>query len=316
MKIQNLMKTNSFFKKTAAMAAILTLGFAMSCQEDETPYAIEASYVAEETVTDYYFEDADDLAGLALASDEGPNSGGRVGEGPRSITINDPRCTCENLTVTITMSPNSTPEVPVGDIVIDFGLEEGCVDAAGNVRKGKILIHFVGRRFMPGSTVVTTFEEYSINGIELDGTRTLTNVTESNQDAPAFRIELADGSATWPDGTIATREHCFIREWDFNNTVAFFDDQVVVTQCANSDEWPHNYAATGTNRRGIEYEMIIVEELVYQRGCPIAVSGVKKFIEVATGKEIVIDYGDGDCDRIITITVNGNSRTVNVNRRG
>lgn len=306
-KIQNLMKTNSFFKKTAAIAAILMLGFAMSCQEEDTPYVLEASYVAEESVTDYYFEDADDMAGVALESDEGPSTGGRVAEGPRSITINDPRCMCENLSVTITMSPNSTPEVPVGDIVIDFG--EGCVDILGNIRTGRLLIHFVGRRFLPESVVTLTFDGYTINGIELAGTRTLTNISDSNEDFPKFQVELEDGSATWPDGTVATREHCFEREWIRANNPT--QDQMVVNQCANAE-----VAATGTNRRGVEYQMIIVEELVYKRGCPIAVSGIKKFIEVATGKEIVIDYGDGNCDKTITITVNGASRTVNVNRRG
>jgi len=305
-KIQNLMKTNNFLSKTVAMAAILALGFAMSCQEDDTPYAIEASYVAEETVTDYYFEDADDLAGVALQSDEG-TSGGRVAEGPRSITINDPRCSCDNLTVTITFTPNSTIQVPVGDIVIDFG--EGCEDFLGNIRTGKLLIHFVGRRFFPESFVTLTFDGYTINGIALAGTRTLTNISGSNEEFPKFRVELADGSATWPDGTEATREHCFEREWVRGNNPT--QDQVIVNQCPGED-----VAATGTNRRGVQYEMTIVEELVYKRGCPIAVSGIKKFVEVATGKEIVIDYGDGNCDKVITILVNGNTRTVNVNRRG
>lgn len=300
------MKTNSFFKKIAAMTAILTLGFAMSCQEEDTPYALEASYVAEETVTDYYFEDADDIAGVALQSDEG-TSGGRVAEGPRTITIDDPRCACDNLAVTITLSPNSTFEVPVGDIVIDFG--EGCEDSLGNIRTGKLLIHFVGRRFLPESYITLTFDGYTINGIALAGTRTLTNISDSNEDYPKFRVVLADGSATWPDGTVATREHCFEREWIRANNPT--QDQMIVNQCPGED-----VAARGSNRRGIEYEMIIIEELVYKRGCPIAVSGVKKFVEVATGKEIVIDYGDGNCDNVMTITVNGITRAVNVNRRG
>jgi hypothetical protein len=53
-----------------------------------------------------------------------------------------------------------------------------------------------------------------------------------------------------------------------------------------------------------------MEELVYRRGCPIAVSGKKKFINVATGKEIIIDYGTGECDRSITITIEGDVRTI------
>jgi hypothetical protein len=62
--------------------------------------------------------------------------------------------------------------------------------------------------------------------------------------------------------------------------------------------------------------MTILEPLVYKRGCPIAVEGVKQFVDVATGKVVLVDYGDGACDRIITISVDGNSRSVNVGRRG
>lgn len=302
MKIQNRMKTNNFLKKTAAITAMITLGFAFSCQENETPYGTEASYVAEESVTDVYFEDADDMAGVAVASES--STGGKVSSPSGIVTVDDDRF-CANLT--LVLDPTSTLEIPVGTITIDFG--DGCEDPRGNVRKGKIIISFHGRRFLPESTVTLTFEGYSINGIALEGIRTLTNISGSTEVSPKFRVSLDNGKATWPDGTVATREHCFEREWvRALNPIA---DQLLVSQCADVE-----FAATGTNRRGVEYRMIIVEELVYKRGCPIAVSGVKTFVEVSTGKEITIDYGDGTCDSVITITVEGSSRSVNVRRRG
>jgi hypothetical protein len=306
------MKTDNFFRRAMAMLAMGMVGFAISCSEDEAPFQEEAAYVAEDVITDLAFEDADDLAGLALISDDGPSTGGRVAEGPRSVTINDPRCSCDNLTITITMSPNSTPEWPIGDIVIDFG--DGCEDIFGNVRKGKILIHFEGRRFLPESFVVITFDGYSINGIKLGGVRTLTNIMESKEDAPTFRIHLDDGSATWPDGTVATREHCFVRRWVRASN--FLNDQLEITQCENSDNWPYDYAAAGTNRRGRNYTMSILEKIVYKRGCPIPVSGVKEFTDVESGKVIIIDYGDGKCDRAVKIIIGGESTDVNVGKRG
>ncbi|MFN3840291.1 MAG: hypothetical protein ACK4RF_06255 [Cyclobacteriaceae bacterium] len=301
------MMTTNFFRRTAAMVAVGVLGFTVSCVNDETALQEEAAYVAEDVISDYALEDADDLAGLAMISDDGPNTGGKITDGPRTITINDPRCTCENFSAVITIDPQSTPEVPRGQIVIDFG--EGCTGPLGNVRKGKIIITFVGRRFLPGSTIVTTFDGYSINDIQLGGVRTLTNVSESTESAPEFEVELEDGSATWPDGTVATREHCFVRKWV--RAVNPLNDQLVVRQCADAPN-----AASGTNRRGRGYTMKIIEELVYKRGCPIAVSGIKEFTDVASGKVITVDYGDGTCDRVITITVGGQSRSFEVNRRG
>ena len=292
------MKTNNFLRKGAAVLAAVSLGLAFSCEDAETPYEQEAAYIAEESVTDYYYEDADDMAGVAVAAEEGTAGSGKVSSSAGILAVTDDRFPCAN--VTVDFSLESTLLHPIGDIVIDFGT--GCEDPRGNVRSGKIRIHFEGRRFLPGSKITITFENYFINGIILKGTRTLTNIAESTENNPKFQVEL-EGSIEWPDGTVATREHCYIREWNKA------ENEIVVTQC-NME-----FAASGTNRRGIEYKMIIQKELVYKRGCPLAVSGIKKFIEVATGKEITVDYGDGACDRIVTITVDGNSRSVNVGRR-
>ncbi|GIV35990.1 MAG: hypothetical protein KatS3mg032_0369 [Cyclobacteriaceae bacterium] len=300
------MRSHYLTKSLVAIVAAAFLVTFSSCDLQEKPLQEEAAYVAEDVISDYAFEDADDLAGLAMLSDAA-TAGGRVSGEPRVITINDPRCNCDNLVVTITMDPESTPEHPIGTIVIDFG--DGCTGPLGNVRKGKIIVNFNGRRFLPGSYITTTFDGYSINDIALEGIRTLTNISESTENFPAFEIQLEGGKATWPDGTIATREHCFVREWQrASNPI---NDQLVVSQCADRE-----VAASGTNRRGRAYTMVIVEPLVYKRGCPIAVSGIKEFTDVTSGKVITVDYGDGDCDRTVTITFNGQSRTFEVDRRG
>ncbi len=297
----------NFFKKAITVLGAGVFALTVSCVNDETQLREEAAFVAEDVISDYALEDADDLTGLAMISDDGPSTGGKLTDGPRTITLNDPRCSCENFSAVITIDPESTPEIPRGQIVLDFGA--GCTGPLGNVRKGKIIITFVGRRFLPGSTIVTTFDGYSINDIELAGVRTLTNVSTSNENAPEFQVELEDGEATWPDGTVATRNHCFVRRWVREANP--LNDRLEVRQCADADN-----AASGTNRRGRAYTMTIVEKLVYKRGCPIAVSGVKEFIDVASGKVITVDYGDGTCDRIITITMGGQSRSFEVNRRG
>lgn len=300
------MKTISFLKSTLSVLTVALLGIAVSCTDESAQLQQEAADIAEDAITDYYFEDADDMTGLALLADNATD-GGRVADGPRVITITDPRFNCTGVVITITMDAASTPNVPKGVIVIDFG--SGCTDVLGNLRKGKIIITFNGRRFLPGSTVTTTFDGYSVNDIALSGVRTLTNVTASNVEAPKFQVQLADGRAVWPDGTEATREHCFVREWI--RAANPLNDAMVVTQCGDAA-----VAASGTNRRGRAYTMSITAQLVYKRGCPIAVSGIKQFTDVATSKVITVDYGDGTCDRIITITVDGNTRNVNVSKRG
>ncbi|MBX2962810.1 MAG: hypothetical protein KF687_09880 [Cyclobacteriaceae bacterium] len=301
------MKVKMFFRKMFTLAAVAAIGVVVSCTDDSGQFQQEVADVAEDAITDFYFEDVDDITGVAMLADNSTDDGGRVASGPRVITITDPRFNCSGVVITITMDPESSPIVPKGEIVIDFG--DGCTDVSGNVRKGKIIINFTGRRFHPGSTVVTTFENYFVNEISLDGVRTLTNITSSSVSAPKFRVVLRNGIAIWPDGTEATREHCFEREWI--RAANPLNDAMVVSQCSDAA-----VAASGTNRRGREYTMSITKPLVYKRGCPIAVEGIKQFTDVATGKVVTVDYGNGTCDRTITITVDGNTRNVNVNKRG
>lgn len=294
------MRTGSIFRNVAVSLSILTLAFFVSCRE-ESPLTVEADYVVEEALTDTYYEDADDMAGLSLmATDEtdtGISAGKADASGGRLVgnIFNDGRFTCA--TVTVELNDDNTFERPKGKITIDFG--DGCEDAKGNVRKGKIIIYFDGRRFHPGSFYIITFEDYSINDIQLEGVRTITNLNESSAENPKFEIKLKNGKATWPDGTFATREHLFIREWVLYNTRA--EDHLIVTG-----------SAEGINRRGFAYEMEIIKPLIYKRGCPIAIAGVKVF--KTRNSVITIDYGDRECDRAVVIKVNGNQQDIRISQ--
>ncbi|MBX2941961.1 MAG: hypothetical protein KF860_06420 [Cyclobacteriaceae bacterium] len=255
--------------------------------------------VADEAVTDSYFEDTDDLSMVAMASDDATMDGGRSSMGGRKILIGDLRLECAD--VEIVLSDDSQMAHPKGVITIDFG--SGCEDKKGDVRRGKIIITFDGRRFLPGSSYVTTFENYSINDIKIEGARTVTNVNGSVEEHPSFTIVIEGGKATWPDGTFATRESNRNREWiRASNPV--------------NDEWHVTGNAAGTNRKGVSYTMEITEALVYKRECAIsnrifmAVAGVK--VLTTENRQKTIDYGDGNCDRTVTILINGVSKEMEV----
>jgi hypothetical protein len=301
------MKAIVTIRKSLSLLTFILMGLLFSCSEENVTLQDEAALITEDVLTDFYFEDTDDLASLTMLADLGALEGGRQSGGPGALSINDARLNCPGVEVTFTRHPESTVENPKGEIVINFG--GGCVDPNGNERKGKIIIRFSGRKFQPGSVVVTRFDGYSINGIALMGVRTHTNVTGSMASVPRFRVQLVDGKTVWPDGTEATREHCFLREWVRNMTNPTLE-LMVVGQCGSEE-----FAAQGVNRRGKAYKMKILEPIVYKRGCSIAVKGIKQIMD-ESGKVIVVNYGDGTCDRVITITSNGNTRKVDLKKRG
>lgn len=296
------MKTRFFLIRTVPVAIIMGLGFVFSCAEDEPQFSQEAAYAIEESNIDAYYADADDMAGVAVAG-SGETEGGKSGSGIRNLQLNDERF-CN--TVSVALDELSSLDFPIGDITLDFGT--GCTDTRQNTRKGKVKIHFEGKKFRPNSSMAVTFDNYEINGMKLSGIRTITHLQGSTVEKPNSRIELSNGIVEW-DGKIAVREHCFDGMWERGVVLAPGDDRLKITQCQGAGQ-----AAEGTNRNGVHYRVFIEEELIYRRGCPMAVSGVKKFVEVDTGKEIVIDYGRGTCDPLITIIVNGNIRNVHTRR--
>jgi hypothetical protein len=288
------MNRNFKFSSTAAILCTLLIA---SCNNDVEQFSSEDTRdITEETQSDAYFQELDDMTAVTVAApSEQEYSGGRVSS---TITINDNRFQCSGVAVTLVRSGDSTPENPKGVITIDFGT--GCEDLRGNVRTGKVILAYSGRRFIPGSTVVTTLENYTINGIALEGVRTLTNVQLNANSAPRFNAVLEDGKATFPDGSLATRNSDITWQWVRATNPA--DDQLVIDKSST---------ANGTTRRGRDYTVSLIEDLVYKRFCGMAVQGVKKY-EINGTKTITIDYGDGSCDRVITVTVNDLTRNISV----
>jgi hypothetical protein len=151
---------------------------------------------------------------------------------------------------------------------------------------------------MPQSTVVVTVENYTINGIKIEGARTLTNVTASTADAPEFNVELKNGKAIFEDLTFATRESNITSKWI--RAANPLEDKLIIAQGSK---------ANGTTRGGRTYKVDILAQLEFKRACGIAVTGVKKYT-IDGDKEVTIDYGDGTCDKNFTMTVNGVTRTI------
>jgi hypothetical protein len=279
--------------------AVVSLGILSSCEDNNQLEFSEndSKNVENEAVSESYFEDVDDMATLAVSADASTSTGSRESAAGRGgVKPSDSRFTCA--TVTFEFAADNSLINPHGFITIDFGT--GCTDARGNVRKGIIKIEFKGKRFMPAAEIITTLDGYSINDIAIEGTRTVTNTTTSLESNPKFTITVQGGKATWPDGTFATREVNRTREW-------------VRTANPLNDEWIVTGTAAGSNRDGKTYQMEITKPLVYKRECAmakggIAVEGTK--VLTVDGKVITIDYGSGTCDKMITITINGQSKEV------
>ena len=186
-------------------------------------------------------------------------------------------------------------------ITIDFGA--GCTGADGRTRSGIILVTYTKPLHMPGASRSIELNNYKVDSVAVEGKRTLSNITDGPEGFISFNSTLEGGRITWPDGTEATRDYSRTRTWLRGNNPL-------------QDEFQKTGSVEGTTREGVSYSISINTPLIYKRSCRragifIAVGG-EKTVE-RSGKETVsIDYGAGECDSIVTLTIGEESREVNV----
>lgn len=236
-----------------------------------------------EASVDVAFEDIDNVVEAGINFDEA--SGGKV--------LRDPLIDCAVVTHD---RENKT-------VTIDYG--DSCEGPGGRVRSGKIIVTYTDARYMPGASRSVTFEDFYLDSVKVEGTRVITNITEGESSAPTFRTQVIGGKLIWNDGTFVTRDSDHTRTWARAENPS--DDEAYVEG-----------SSEGLNRAGEEYGSTITERLVFRRRCGVQgyyfpVSGT---IETVTpGATIVIDYGDGDCDNLATVTINGETHEIELDVR-
>lgn len=263
----------------------MALTLLVSCNNDEAApdfSAEDTESASTDALEDTYFEDSDDLMTEALAEEEG-FSGGKI-----SAATKDERLTCA--------TRERVGSKEAGSLRVDFG--NGCTDPRGNVRRGALVVEHTGRWNVPGSILNISYDNYSVNGVTMEGNRKVT-VLSVEDSTFTYDVVLTGGKITWPDGKVATRDVKHRREHErhLNHLL----DRLIIYGTAQ-----------GTFRNGRGYSIEILERLIYRRACLaegviIPTSGVKLIKH--GDRELTVDYGDGTCDNIVTLT-NKNGRTV------
>jgi hypothetical protein len=188
--------------------------------------------------------------------------------------------------------------VDVHTIIIDFG-DENCLCNDGRYRRGKILVSFTGRYWHPGTVITTGFDNYFVNDNQVDGTKVVTNMGPNDSGHPVFNIDVTGviyldndgGTLSW--NSERTRE--MVEGYD---THTRWDDVYLITGNAN-----------GIRPNGITWDTEIVNPLRRELVCRFIVSGTVNITPQGLSTRI-FDFGDGECDNIATITIEGATYTI------
>ncbi len=191
----------------------------------------------------------------------------------------------------------------VDTVIVDFGTG-GNICKDGKTRSGMLTIIYTGgtkyRKFNSEATITTN--NYKVNGHLFSGTKTIKNITTANGNLK-FNV-VVNATITTNKGAVLTYTANRTREW-VAGSLTMNDRSDDVIQVTGSE--------TATNTaNGNVWTATVINPLVRK-----FISGCKKHfvqgvVEVTiTGKpNRTIDYGNGVCDDIVTVTINGKTYTI------
>jgi hypothetical protein len=180
---------------------------------------------------------------------------------------------------------------------LDFG--EGCTRIFKNdtiTLKGQIIVTITDRWFMTGSQHIITFNNFSINGVKLEGTRTITNMGLNDRNHLELGIVLTGGKVIFNDTAFLTRESNHVREWIRGHNP--MNDTILVTG-----------SASGVNIQGEQYERVITSPLIMVK-CQefhwrwAIIKGTIQITNSVTGVS-TIDYTSNGCENSVVLNKNG-----------
>jgi len=198
-------------------------------------------------------------------------------------------------TVNITIDTLSSPK----SVTIDWG-SSNCDCNDGKQRRGKIITTFTGSYYNAGTVITHTPVDYYVNDHKISGTKTVTNMGLNSSSQPYYNVAV-NGLVNMSTGEIITFNSNRVRTFTAGSTTPlyFWDD-----------EYDISGSATATVVNGDGWAANITAPLHIKVGCGYITSGTLEI--TPTDKPVrVIDYGTGDCDATFTITVNGNTYTIN-----
>ncbi len=202
---------------------------------------------------------------------------------------------CPSVTVEHEVEGEEFPKT----VTIDFG--EACEGPNGRVRSGQIIVYQTGKLRLPGTSRTTTFQDFFIDEVQKIGTLTKQNNTDDAGNFSFTHTTEITMIFPNPDG-----DEPIQTSWYATRTK---------TQVAGADTplfiWDNIFEITGqsngVNRKGDQFSSEILEghPLVRRLNCRWLVSGIQETTTTPTDGEArtrSIDYGDGTCDRIATVT--------------
>jgi len=206
-----------------------------------------------------------------------------------------------------TMCAVITKDTELKTITIDFG--EGCIGPYGRERKGKIIISYSGAVGDSLANRIITFDGYFVNNKGITGKIELRDISINEAGNLQSTKRLVDLRVTFPNGEYVVFNGSRTRE--------------LISGYADNDRANNIYRITGSvsgqSTTGRSFTQEITTPIISDWSCAAQgnfarVSGVVEMTSLGgyVSRKRVVDYGNGECDNVITVTTFRRTYTVTV----
>ena len=189
----------------------------------------------------------------------------------------------------------------VKTITVNFGAVN-CSCNDGRYRRGAIVLSFSGK-YKDSLTVITvTPQNYFVNDNQVSGTKTITNKGHNAAHHLVYEINANMTIVKANGGGTITWSSIRQREWIAGeSTISVLDDKYSITG-----------SATGSSSGGSSFSSIITSPLIRDMSLACRKHFTQGVLEhKPSGKATrIIDFGNGVCDDIATVTINGKTYTI------
>lgn len=252
-----------------------------ACKKNETSPSGDSGFASDDSFAEGIYDDVTKIADEAYSF-----SSGNFKSTADTIIIGQ----CAVITLDTTTFPY--------ELTIDFG-EENCLCKDGRYRRGKILVTFTGRYRHPGTVITTGFDNYFVNDNQVDGTKVVTNMGPNEDGHPYFTVVVT--------GVIHLNNDRGTLSWNASKTRTWIEGYT--TWRIRDDVYLIDGEATGIRPNGNTWEREIINPLRVELDCRWIVSGTMEIRPEGLPLRI-LDFGDGECDNIATVLVNGVTYTI------
>ena len=180
-----------------------------------------------------------------------------------------------------------------------------CFGKRGQTRTGTIVITYSETKGEIGSFRQAEFDNYFLNDVQIEGVRRYEVIGLEEGVDKTVQMTLENGKMTYPDGSFSTKSKSITKYISYEG-----EERVFTSVTGNT---------SGVNSDGTAYEMEITSPILFTRACAkelmhkkgkIPVSGVKRIVKGES--EMIINYGDGECDFVAEVTKDGVTETIDL----